>query len=87
MVFGMIHLYPRANRWANFPREETDTLMEAALTKIDLILSPLSLTLSRQRAREISQVGWVTCDPRVAVVKFVTTAWVQEPTLQIEPTR
>ena len=29
-----------------------------------------------------SLVGWVTCDPRVAMLKFATTAWVQELTLQ-----
>ena len=32
----------------------------------------------------MSQVGWATCDPRVAVIKFAATAWVQEPTLQIK---
>ena len=26
-------------------------------------------------------VGWVTCDPRAAMVKFATTTWVQEPTI------
>ena len=31
----------------------------------------------------MSFVGWVTCDPRVTVVKFVPTAWVSKlPTLQ-----
>ena len=29
----------------------------------------------------VSLVGWVTCDPRVTMMKFATTAWVQEPTL------
>ena len=33
------------------------------------------------KSKSLSQVGWVTCDPRVAMVKFVITAWVQEPTL------
>ena len=32
----------------------------------------------------LQQVGWVTCDPRVAIVKSAITAWVQEPTLPIK---
>ena len=30
-----------------------------------------------------SHVGWVTCDPRVAIAQQTSTAWVQEPTLLI----